>query len=211
MLVLYEILLLETTGGVLRRTMPDLCLRTNCRNIRRHLILITRVFLQRAKQKLIGSTLPPAQRMTTKISYVRNANGQFVCPECGETKDRQNTMFYHMKKHSGITSYKCKEAGCQKGFIQKSGLQQHMAQAHPNTIDDSNPYTKQTWSCPSCPHTCRMKANMTIHIARKHMKEIPPYSDSCSGCNKHFASATAYYYHALSCLTNSSLEPILMT
>ena len=135
----------------------------------------------------------------TKLSYTKNEIGQFICPDCDKITDRQNTMFYHLKKHAGVKNYPCTESGCQKAFIQKSGLQQHMAQAHPDIVDANNPYANQSWICPSCPHTCRMKSNMTIHIARKHSPWIPPYSESCSGCQQGFKSATAYYYHANSC------------
>ena len=136
-----------------------------------------------------------------KTKYHRNEAGQFVCPECDKVTDRQNTMFYHLKKHAGDLSYKCTEVGCDRAFIQKSGLQQHVAQAHPNIKDANNPYSNQIYSCtePGCEHTSRMKANLLIHIARKHSPWIPAYSSICTGCVKSFASATAYYYHATTC------------
>jgi hypothetical protein len=132
---------------------------------------------------------------TTKTVYVRNEAGEFVCPHCGETKARQNTMFYHMKKHTGDMKYVCSVPGCDKRFIQKSGLTQHMAQAHPVGLPE--------WGCPCCDHTCRMKANMAIHIARMHGAGVPPAASAgateCVVCDRTFASATAYYYHASAC------------
>ena len=138
-----------------------------------------------------------------KMTYIRNAEGGFVCPECGEIKARQNTMFYHMKKHAGDAArmHVCKEPGCGKAFIQKSGLQQHMMQTHP--AEGQAP----SWKCPAagCDHVCRMKANLIIHIGRKHGGGwIPPMDttcSACSGCKKPFASPTAYYYHAATCFT----------
>jgi hypothetical protein len=46
-----------------------------------------------------------------------------------------------------------------------------------------------------------MKANLIIHIGRRHGAGwIPPIEESgCTGCNKQFSSATAYYYHAVQC------------
>lgn len=145
------------------------------------------------------------QMTQPKKDYIRVQEGEtlyFLCPHCPKKTKRQNTMFYHLEKHSGETKHNC--TMCSKGFIQKSGLQQHMAQTHPEVEDATNPYLKQEWSCPCCDHVCRMKANMLIHIARKHAKSWIPYYDSstseCSGCAKHFASPSAYYYHSMQCL-----------
>jgi len=126
------------------------------------------------------------------MTYIRNAKGEFVCPDCGVIKERQNTMFYHMKKHLGELKHVCTE--CSKGFIQKSGLTQHMLQAHPAPED------LPSWSCPCCDHVSRMKANLMIHIGRKHGDGwIPPLNNDCTGCDRSFSSATAYYYHAVTC------------
>jgi uncharacterized C2H2 Zn-finger protein len=137
---------------------------------------------------------------TKKSKYIRNESGHFTCPHCDKVTERQNTMFYHLKKHAGDLSYRCTETGCDRAFIQKSGLQQHVAQAHPDVTDKSNPYANHMYTCPeeNCDHACRMKANLMIHIARKHSPWIPAYTGSCL-CLKSFASATAYYYHATSC------------
>lgn len=134
-----------------------------------------------------------ACKMTT---YVRNEKGEFVCPYegCGVTKARQNTMFYHMKKHAGNMDYVCDVPGCGKSFIQKSGLQQHRLQAH--TADAPE------WSCPCCDHVSRVKSNLLIHVGRMHGAGWIPCSandGSCTGCKKTFSSATAYYYHAVQC------------
>ena len=134
-------------------------------------------------------------RMATgvKLTYLKNEDGHFVCPECAVVKTRQNTMHYHMKKHAGVYEHVCE---CGKAFMHKSGLQQHMLQAHP--APDAI-----VWDCPCCPHTSKMKANLVIHIGRKHGAGwIPPFTESgCSGCKKTFSSVTAYYYHAVKCFT----------
>jgi hypothetical protein len=140
----------------------------------------------------------------TVSKYIKNDAGEFVCPHCGETKARQNTMFYHIKKHTGDMKYACSVPGCERRFIQKSGLTQHMAQAHPSSAPE--------WGCPCCDHTCRMKANMTIHIARMHVESIPPAASGasvCVLCDRTFASATAYYYHAATCFKVTE-EPICL-
>jgi hypothetical protein len=138
----------------------------------------------------------------SKSIYLKNEEGLFVCPHCGVTKCRQNTMYYHIKKHTGELNYKCET--CDKRFVQKSGLKQHVAQVHPEVAmtDTTNMYANVLWKCPCCEHSCRMKANLLIHIARKHcIKWIPADAEdhACSGCEKEFSSSTAYYYHAIQC------------
>lgn len=138
------------------------------------------------------------------MTYIRNAAGEFVCPHCGITKARQNTMFYHMKKHAGDLSHVC--GVCSKGFIQKSGLDQHMLQAHSSEIAGAGVVEH---SCPCCDHSCKMKANLLIHIARKHgdgwVPSVPTASGAtCTGCERTFASPTAYYYHAAACFADKA-------
>lgn len=142
----------------------------------------------------------------SKTIYIRNAAGEFVCPHCGITKARQNTMFYHMKKHAGDLSHVC--TVCSKGFIQKSGLDQHMLQAHSSAVAGVIEH-----SCPCCDHSCKMKANLLIHIARKHGDGWVPSAPTtggatCTGCARSFASPTAYFYHATACFGAKAPEPI---
>jgi hypothetical protein len=149
-------------------------------------------------------------KTATKMTYLRNAAGEFVCPDCGITKARQNTMFYHMKKHAGAMSHVC--GVCSKGFIQKSGLQQHMIQAHPEAAAAAGCKVAE-WECPCCDHTAKVKSNLLIHIGRKHGAGwVPPVSVTsactCGGCDKEFSSATAYYYHAVSCFVDVAPEKI---
>jgi hypothetical protein len=152
-----------------------------------------------------NDTMTTVENMTvtaTKMTYLRNAAGEFVCPDCGITKKRQNTMFYHMKKHAGELSHVC--SVCSKGFIQKSGLQQHMVQAHPEAAAAAGCAVTE-YACPCCDHTCRVKSNLFIHIARKHGSGWVPAASgatTCSCCAREFSSATAYYYHAVFCFAD---------
>ena len=50
------------------------------------------------------------------FQYLKNDMGHFVCPNCGITKERQNTMHYHMKRCTG-NGHKC--AHCDSEFIQQ--------------------------------------------------------------------------------------------
>ncbi len=129
-------------------------------------------------------------------AYTQNEKGEYVCPDCGITKNRKNTMFYHMKTHTGEKRYICTEPGCDKAFVQKSGLTQHMRQVHPE------PMTNVSHACPCCDHTAAIKSNLLIHIGRKHGSGWIPALEgngTCNGCARYFASPTAYFYHAISC------------
>ncbi len=110
-------------------------------------------------------------------------------------------MFYHMKKHVGALDYVCSEPGCGKAFVQKSALDQHRLQAHAAEGE------RTEWGCPCCAHTTLTKANMVIHIGRMHAP-LPVFEDgACGGCSKPMASATAYFYHAMTCF-GVPLEPV---
>jgi hypothetical protein len=143
--------------------------------------------------------------------YLRNEAGLYVCPHCGETKARQNTMYYHMKKHAGVLDYPCPEPGCGKAFVQKSALDQHCRQAHPAIA------CPEAWGCPCCDHTSTVKANLVIHIGRKHGARWIPVVGAdagtevfCPSCSKELASSTAYYYHAVKCF-GVPYEPVLLS
>jgi hypothetical protein len=149
--------------------------------------------------------------------YTKNDSGLFVCQICGETKARQNTMYYHMKKHAGIRDYKCEVDGCDKAFIQKSALTQHMLQAH--RADDTNSETSEStagnpYTCPFCPHnSAKTKANILIHIGRAHGDGWIPKMASggvCAGdCKGKLSSSdTAYAYHAVGCFIDYAPDNI---
>jgi hypothetical protein len=144
--------------------------------------------------------------------YKQNEHGEYVCPDCGVTKNRKNTMFYHMKTHTGEKNYVCTVPGCDKAFVQKSGLTQHMRQLHP--AQDKTVAT--TYACPCCDHTAAIKSNLMIHIGRKHGADWIPAREAdgtCKGCShkdcsRSFASPTAYFYHAVGCFVAAAPEPV---
>lgn len=128
--------------------------------------------------------------------YIRNKNGEFVCPNCAVIKQNQNTMFYHMKKHEGKLPYECDI--CSKDFIQKSSLDLHKLSKHKD--DKQNIY-----KCPydNCQFESMTKANRRIHTIRKHFTDEVKRIDNdlyCISCKKDFQSSTAFYYHAIDCI-----------
>jgi len=150
-----------------------------------------------------------------KTKYIRNADGHFVCPHCGEIKEKQNTMYYHIKKnHDEDLPFVCKKCDDSPRFLQKTAYLHHLAAIHPEcpTEDNEvNPYAGVEYACPftGCSHKTHTKANTLIHFARNHSKSwIPSFSKDdggkCSGCAKDFASSSAYLYHSVTCLRNSA-------
>ena len=128
------------------------------------------------------------------MKYIRNCDGAFACSECTfvtAPHAPQSTMFYHMKKHTGEKPHVCSHPGCEMSFVQKSGLTQHML-THGGG---------DGLACPCCDHSSKTKANLLIHIGRKHGESwIPAMKEGrCTGCNKICSSVTAYCYHAVRC------------
>lgn len=131
--------------------------------------------------------------------YVKNADGHYECPYCGEVKKKQNTMHYHLKKHNGNLGYECNI--CKKEFIHKQALEVHKA-THTKEV-------KKMIKCDKCDFEAVTKANVRIHQMRIHYKkEVAAILErkedcfgSCTVCEKEFASGTAFYYHAQECIT----------
>lgn len=145
------------------------------------------------------------------LEYIKNSDGKFVCShkDCNKTFARQNTMYYHIKRHNKEFAFTCKE--CDKGFLQKSAYLQHMASLHTeekeveiNGEKVSNPYNGVIYKCPCCTYEARTKANSLIHYARIHAEGwIPSYTkdnSSCIECKKGFSSIAAYLYHCTGCI-----------
>lgn len=147
--------------------------------------------------------------MSAAVQYIKNTDGNFVCPHCDKICTKQNTMYYHIKKnHLNDLPYQCNACTDMPKFLQKSTYLHHCATFHPECDDkESNPYAGQSVKCPSCEHSTHTKANILIHYARVHCKDyIPTYSKSanvCKGCDKPFSSSSAYFYHSLSCFQSS--------
>lgn len=151
-------------------------------------------------------TAPPSK-------YIKNADGHFVCPDCGKVTEKQNTMYYHIKKnHTKDLPFECKKCSDAPRFLQKSSYLHHLATLHPEdaTADcGSNPYAGVSFGCvfEGCDHSTHTKANLLIHIARSHCKSwIPTFAkgSSCGGCKKEFNSSSAYLYHSIGCLAKSA-------
>lgn len=138
--------------------------------------------------------------------YIRNSEGLFVCPTCNEVKAKQNTMYYHMKKHEEKLPYECNI--CKKEFIQKESLELHKQARH----KDKNSKKVDMFKCPfkGCEFEALTKGNRRIHCLRKHFKnEIDAIIDentSCTICKNTFPSNTAFYYHALDCISVNDTE-----
>ena len=152
-----------------------------------------------------------AKMSKPSVKYIRNDVGHFLCPHCDKVTEKQNTMYYHVKKtHMMDLPFVCEKCDDTPRFLQKSAYHHHLATHHPGEAADgeTNPYAGVSFTCPSCPHTTHTKANMLIHYARTHCKDwIPAYTKSnncCKKCSKSFASSSAYLYHSLSCLCSEA-------
>ena len=135
-------------------------------------------------------------------SYQKNADGLYVCSLCGETKNRQNTMHYHMKTHEGRLPYECNF--CAKQFLQAYTLEIHKKTQHER--EENNLLHCPVEKC--CFKGTTTKSNLLIHFTRRHchkeVEKILQMNDdvyNCKQCGKNMKSSTAFYYHALSCIT----------
>jgi hypothetical protein len=146
---------------------------------------------------------------TTGSKYIRNEFNHFVCPHCGIVEKHQNTMLYHIEsKHEMKFRFECTQCEDAPKFLQKCTYLHHLATVHPENPHPSekekNMYAGLEFKCPDpeCTHSTHTKANLRIHFARTHAKLwIPTYAKSkgCAGCNKTFASSSAYLYHSTEC------------
>lgn len=134
-------------------------------------------------------------------TYKKNSDGHYVCPNCGVTKERQNTMHYHMKTHEGRLPYECNF--CSKQFLQAYTLEIHKKTQHEREQNELN-------VCPieSCSYKGTVtKSNLLIHFVRKHCSNEADALLSvnngiyhCTQCKKEMKSSTAFYYHVSSCI-----------
>jgi DNA-directed RNA polymerase subunit RPC12/RpoP len=131
---------------------------------------------------------------STKMTYIRNEQGHYVCPECGAIKAKQNTMHYHMKTHEGHLPFKCQT--CKKEFLHSQTLALHISARH--SKNEANYIT-----CPSCPFKSLTKSNCIVHFMRRHCEEeVKLFSKNgltCS-CEKVCNSNTAFLYHISQCI-----------
>ena len=142
------------------------------------------------------------------FTYIKDDDGNFVCPTCGVTKKNQNTMHYHMKKHEEELTHVCK--ACKKGFLQKQTLDLHMRSKHPELVKDD--VNKNKFKCPfdDCDFSNITKGNTVIHCLRVHfqdeisnmmIKDTDTKLIYCTECENDFGSSSAFYYHCKGCIT----------
>lgn len=147
------------------------------------------------------------QPSTMPLKYIKDDQGNFVCPDCGIKKKNQNTMHYHMKKHEEELSHICK--ACKKGFLQKQNLDLHIRSKHPELLKDS--VTEKKYKCPfdNCEFGALTKGNCVIHCLRVHFqdeinnmmtKDNETKTIYCNECEKEFSSSCAFYYHCKGCM-----------
>jgi DNA-directed RNA polymerase subunit RPC12/RpoP len=157
-----------------------------------------------------GTDSSDRQHSTMTIKYIKNTDGDFVCPDCGVIKKRQNSMHYHMKKHMEELNYVCK--ACNKGFLQKQTLDLHIRSKHPELCKTNDEEDEKKFSCPfdDCSFKALTKGNCIIHCLRLHfqdeMKKIMEVNNEvktilCNECNHEFHSSSAFYYHCKGCMT----------
>jgi len=149
----------------------------------------------------------PSSVSTMPMKYIKNDEGNFVCPDCGAVKRNQSTMFYHMKKHEEELKYTCK--ACKKGFFQKQTLDLHMRSKHPELLKNTEVDASKKFKCPydNCEFTSLTKGNTVIHCLRFHFQEEinnimlrdnESKTINCVECQKEFYSSCAFFYHCKS-------------
>ncbi len=130
--------------------------------------------------------------------YVKNAQGEYVCPHCGATERNQSTMHYHLKRHEARLPHVCPH--CRKEFLQRGSLAVHLQARH-----TSRPAAK-AYSCPCCEQTCSSKDACAVHFLRKHCRDavatllekaavVAEDSYCCQACNKLSNSSKAFLSH----------------
>jgi len=134
------------------------------------------------------------------FEYKKNNEGLYVCSICGVTKEKQNTMHYHMKRHEGTKSHQCEH--CDHSFYQKIELENHIKIIHKK----EEPSIRCSFDCKSAFHT---KAQCRIHIARSHLHEYTAKSMhvqvnegaaktyTCLLCSKICKSHPSALYHVI--------------
>ncbi len=151
----------------------------------------------------------PTDNKPKRLIYIKNENGHFVCPHCGQVREKQNTMYYHMLTHNGKLPYEC--SICEKGFTQKQELTLHMQRRHPEEAQEEKPLICCPF--PNCNFSDVRKGNVKTHCMRKHAqkytKELIDTTDGyhCNTCEFESRSAAGIYYHLSTCLIQNDIIP----
>jgi hypothetical protein len=136
--------------------------------------------------------------------YQKNAAGHYVCPTCGATKQNQNTMHYHLKRHEATLPFAC--GHCGKEFLLRTTLELHVRARHSReeAARIPCPATGCSFATPSAP-------NLLKHYVRHHCVEaaarLRDESGGCRACGKVCKSPGAFVYHAATsgCLQEPTL------
>lgn len=169
-----------------------------------------KIEISRGKKQGTTNTLHVTTHSSTMpMKYIKNEDGDFVCPHpgCGFTKRNQSTLHYHMKKHEQQLEHICKT--CKKQFLQKQTLDLHIRSKHPELVKDAE---EKKYTCPfdGCNFAALTKGNCIIHCLRVHfqdeinnlmLKDAETKTICCTECDKEFSSSCAFYYHCKGCLT----------
>lgn len=159
----------------------------------------------------VTNTLYTTNNLSTMpLKYIKDENGNFVCPHpgCGFTKQNQSTLHYHMKKHEEQLDHICKT--CKKQFLQKQTLDLHIRSKHPELIKDIT-LSEKKFKCPfnNCDFMALTKGNCVIHCLRVHFtdelnsmmtKDDETKMIYCNECDREFTSSCAFYYHCKNCM-----------
>ncbi|XP_077321859.1 uncharacterized protein LOC143955631 isoform X3 [Lithobates pipiens] len=112
--------------------------------------------------------------------HVRLHSGEtFPCEECGKCFLQKYKLTEHLRKHTGEKLHTCTKCG--KGFLQKCKLVRHL-----KTHSDGIPYT-----CPECGQSFNQKSDFWIHQRIHIVKSFL----SCSECGIFFDTQTELTIH----------------
>jgi hypothetical protein len=153
---------------------------------------------------------------STKMTYIRNEQGHYVCPECDVVKVKQNTMHYHMTKCrlknkpvEERPTHTCEFCVASLPFLTAEALSLHLARMAGRSGHPEMDHIKDV-ECPfeDCDFHDINKGNVRMHCMRKHMaKEVKDLLErddnqiSCTNCKVVFKSLGSFYYHSIGCIT----------
>ena len=152
-----------------------------------------------------------------RMTYKKTKDGKFVCPTCGEIKEKQNTMFYHMQTHVGKLPYECNI--CKKSFVQKQELLLHKQRKHAEeekkTKADTVKFNEIKCPYDDCDFSNIRKGNVRTHCMRKHASEYitkdtikyDGINYNCLVCKFNSTSLSGIYYHLSTCLLTNNKIP----
>ena len=156
-----------------------------------------------------------------KMTYLKNEQGDYVCPDCGKVvpKHRQSTMSMHMRKHllekEETTKHSCTHCSI-PAFLTKAALDSHHMRlagrnGHP-VLTEALPLIE----CPfeNCTFSDISKGNVRTHCMRSHVgEEVKAILErgeakeiKCKNCSVEFKSLGSFYYHSIGCVSLSPTD-----